>query len=62
MIDWLGDLIGIEGLRSVVSFHMEFAALWAENRGVLVLLLCLAAGAISVVFYVRYQGMQGRKA
>ena len=62
MMNWLGELIGIENLDSVTDFHMQYAAPWAQNRPVLVLFCCLAAAALSVVFYVRYQGLRGTPA
>lgn len=61
MMDWLGDLLGIEGLKSVASFKMQYAASWAHGRPALVLFCCLAAVAVSAVFYIRYQGLRGKK-
>jgi len=61
MMDWLGNLLDIENLESLVDVQMQFAAAWARNRGVLVLLCCLALAAASVVFYVRYQALRHRK-
>jgi len=62
MINWLGKLLDIKGLESVVDFHVQFAASWAHNRPALVLFCCLAMAALSVVFYVRYQGLQKKRA
>ncbi len=61
MMDWLGDLLGIEGLKSVASFQVRYAASWAHGRPALVLFCCLAAAALSAVFYIRYQGLRGKK-
>ncbi len=61
MTDWIGKLLGIEGLESVVDFHPRFAAPWAHNRPALVLFACVALAAVSVVFYVWYQGLQKKR-
>ena len=62
MIDWLGKLLGIEGLSRVAEFDVQYAAWWAQGRPVLVFFCCLAAAAVSAVFYVKYQTLRGRKA
>ncbi len=62
MMNWLGKLIGIEGLDSVVGFDMQYAAPWAQHRPVLVLFCCLGIAALSFVFYMRYQGLRKTKA
>jgi len=62
MIDWLGKLLGIERLESVIDWHVQFAAPWAHHRPALVLFCCLAVAVLSIVFYVRYQGMRNKKA
>lgn len=61
MTDLIGKLLGIEGLESVVDLHMRFAAPWAHKRPALVLFACLALAAVSVIFYVRYQGLQKKR-
>ena len=62
MMYWLGKLLGIEGLESVVDLHFQFAAPWAHQRPALVLFCCLAMAALSVIFYLRYQGLGSKKA
>ena len=62
MMDWLGKLLGIERLESVIDWHLQFAAPWAHQRPALVLFACLALAVGSVVFYVRYQGLRQKKA
>ena len=62
MMNWLGELLGIKGLESVVDLHVQFAAPWANKRPALVLFCCLALAALSVVFYMRYQGLQKKQA
>jgi len=62
MIDWLGKLLGIDGLSKVAEFDVQYAAWWAQGRPVLVLFCCLAAAALSGVFYVKYQTLRGKKA
>jgi len=62
MMNWLGKLIGIEGLDQVVDFDMQYAASWAQNRPVLVLFCCLGIAVLSFVFYLRYQGLRKKKA
>jgi len=57
MMNWLGKLIGIEGLDSVVGFDMQYAASWAQGRPVLVLFACLGIAVLSFVFYLRFQGL-----
>ncbi len=58
MMNWLGNLLGIESLESIVEVHVQFAAPWAHNRPALVLFACVALAALSVVFYIRYQGLK----
>jgi hypothetical protein len=55
MMNWLGKLLGIENLHDVDSWHVSFAAPWAEGRPALVLFACAAAMALGIVFYVRFQ-------
>jgi len=62
MMNWPGKLLGIERLESVIDWHTQFAAPWAHQRPALVLFACLAAGVLSIVFYVRYQGLREKKA
>ena len=62
MMDWLGKLLGIERLEAVVDLHLQFAAPWAHQRPALVLFCCLAMAVLSIVFYVRYQGLNNKKA
>ena len=62
MMDWLGKLLGIERLESVIDLHLQFAAPWAHQRPALVLFCCLAMAVLSIVFYVRYQGLRNKKA
>jgi hypothetical protein len=62
MMDWLGKLLGIERLESVIDWNLQFAAPWAHQRPALVLFACLALVVGSVVFYVRYQGLRQKKA
>ncbi|MBL7134720.1 MAG: hypothetical protein ISS78_11525 [Phycisphaerae bacterium] len=61
MMNWLGKLLGIEGLESIVGLHLQFSAWWANKRPALVLFACLALAALSVVFYVRYQGLRKKR-
>ncbi|MDP6544702.1 MAG: hypothetical protein QGH60_11975 [Phycisphaerae bacterium] len=62
MMYLLGKLLGIEGLESVVKWHVQFAAPWAHGRPALVLFCCVAMAVLSVVFYVRYQGLRNKSA
>jgi len=62
MMDWLGNLLGIEGLESVDKWHVQFSAPWAHNYPALVLFCCAAVVVLSVIFYFRYQGLPQKKA
>ena len=62
MMDWLGKLLGIERLESVVDWKVQFAAPWAHQRPALVLFCCIAMAVLSIVFYVKYQGLRNKKA
>jgi hypothetical protein len=62
MMYWLGKLLGIEKLESVTDWHVQFAAPWAHQRPALVLFCCLAMAVLSILFYVRYQGVKQKKA
>jgi len=52
---WLGRLFGYEHVSDIVSWNGSFAASWAADRPGLVLLGCLILGALTVLFYRRYQ-------
>ncbi|MDP6634504.1 MAG: hypothetical protein QGG42_06380 [Phycisphaerae bacterium] len=62
MMYWLGKLLGIDGLESVVEHHIQFAAPWAHGRPALVLFACVAVSVLSMVFYIRYQGLKKKRA
>jgi len=44
-----------------VGFHLQVSAPWAHKRPALVLFACLALAALSVVFYMRYQGLRKKR-
>ena len=62
MMNWLGKLLGIEQLESVTGWSVQFAAPWAHQRPALVLFACLAMAVLSIVFYLRYQGLRKKNA
>jgi hypothetical protein len=62
MMYWLGKLLGIERLESVTDWNVQFAAPWAHQRPALVLFAALAMGVLSIVFYLRYQGLKHKGA
>lgn len=61
MLNWLGKLLGIDNLHDVDSWHVSFAAPWAEGRPALVLFACAAAVALGIIFYMRFQQTADRK-
>ena len=61
MLNWLGKLLGIDNLHDVDSWHVSFAAPWAEGRPALVLFACAAVVALGIIFYMRFQKTADRK-
>ena len=61
MLNWLGKLLGIDNLHDVESWHISFAAPWAEGRPALVLFACAAAVILGVLFYMRFQKTAEKK-
>lgn len=57
---WIGTLLGLEDLESVESIEASFVAPWAREEPIWVLLGCAALVAISLVFYLFFQGRRRR--
>jgi len=58
----LGWLLGLENTQSIGDSHFEFGAAWVHDMPLVLLLGCLLLVAISVVFYLRYEGTRHGKA
>lgn len=55
MNELLGNLLRIENVRSIDRWELGFAAAWAQRHPEWVLLGCLAAIALAIWFYRRFQ-------
>jgi hypothetical protein len=58
---WLGDLLGLDNVKTVESAEPSFAAPWASRAPAWVFFGCLALSAATVVLYLRYQPGKHRK-
>jgi hypothetical protein len=58
---WLGDLLGLDNVKTVESIEPSFAAPWASRAPAWVFFACLAVIAAAIVLYVRYQPGKQRK-
>ena len=52
---WLGRLVGLDSVTSIDSAKTSLAAPWAQHGPAWVFFACLAAVAVSVLVYLRYQ-------
>jgi len=62
MIEWLGNLFGIEQLEAVHGWRFSFDAAWAAARPMLVVFAMIIAAAVGIGFYLRTQNVGSTKA
>ena len=62
LTDWIGRMLGLEHTQTIDKIEPSLAARWASSSPAWLLFGCLAAAAIAVLFYTRYQYRRKRGA